>query len=465
MKLSFHGAARTVTGSCHFLDTGHHKILFDCGLFQGAKKIRALNYEKFKFDPSSIDYLFLSHAHLDHTGRIPKLVKQGFKGRIICTRPTRDLARLILLDAVRLSAEDYKRALKRNLPPEKLKIYEPLYNEADVFHAIGMMDTYNYSDSVKLSENLEFQFRGAGHIMGSAITELWVKNEQDKTRKIVFSGDLGHRGQRIVKDPDMVSEADYVIVESTYGNRFHKSRDETVLELLAILHEANKHDGNVIIPTFAVERAQELIYELNLFKKNKLIDKLSVYLDSPMAIEATEIFKRYESDYDEDAARLVASGNDPLEFKGLHYSKTTDDSKALNNKTGVVLLAGSGMATGGRVLIHLRNNLPRSSAHVIFVGFQVPGTLGRSILDGKNPIKIFGEEVKVQAKTHTLGGFSAHADQRDLEYWLRGFGKMPQKVFMVHGEESIATEFAANIKKEIGQDTYVPSMHEEFELI
>lgn len=464
MKLSFHGAAKIVTGSCHHLDTGSQKILMDCGLFQGDDQTESLNLEPFQFDPSQLDYVFLSHAHLDHCGRLPRLVKHGFAGRIITTKATRDLTRLILLDAAKLQKEDFERAISRGVNGKELEERKPLYDETDVFHTIGLMDIYNYGDSVKLSDSLEFRLRDAGHILGSAIIELWVKNEAGQERKIVFSGDLGHRGQRIVKDPDLISEADYVIVESTYGTRYHRSRDETVLEFLGIIREAEAHKGNVIIPTFAVERAQEIIYELNLFKRNKLVDGLSVYLDSPMAIEATEIFKKYHDEYDEDAERILESGDDPLDFEGLHYVDKSSESRELKGKTGIVVLAGNGMATGGRVVEHLKINLPRANSHVIFVGFQVPGTTGRKIVDGQTPIRIHGEEVDVQAKIHTLGGFSAHADQRDLRYWLRGFGRQPQKVFMVHGDAETATTFAQNIKDEIGQETYVPSLHEEVQL-
>ncbi len=465
MKLSFHGAAKMVTGSCHLLDTGHHKILFECGIFQGPKEVEALNFEPFPFDPGSIEYVFLSHAHLDHCGRLPKLVKQGFHGKIICTRATRDLTRLILLDAAKLQKEQADDASFDTEAAMEQAKEGKLFGETDVFHTIGLMETYNYGDSVKLSDNLEFRLRDAGHILGSAIIEVWAKNNTGRERKIVFSGDLGHRGQRIVKDPDMVSEADYVIVESTYGNRYHKSRDETVLEFLGIMSAAEETKGNVCIPTFAVERAQEIIYELNLFHRNNLLSNMSVYLDSPMAIEATEIFKKYTDMYDEDAARLIEGGDDPFEFPGFHYSNTTEESKSLNNKTGITILAGSGMATGGRILPHFMHNLPRKNSHVVFVGFQVEGTLGRDIIDGAQEVRIHGKKFNVEATVHTLGGFSAHADQRDIRYWLRGFGTMPQRVFMIHGDSDICDGFAQNIAHELKQDTYVPKMHEEVELI
>ena len=316
-----------------------------------------------------------------------------------------------------------------------------------------------------MSNNLEFRLRDAGHILGSAIVELWVKSETGRERKIVFSGDLGHRGQRIVKDPDMISEADYVIVESTYGTRYHKSRDETVLEMLGILKSALDKNGVVLIPSFAVERAQEILYELNLFYRNKLMKDLAVYLDSPMAIEATEVFRKYENDYDEDAKRLVESGDKIFDFPGLRFSLDSSESRKLSGRSGIIIIAGSGMCNGGRIRHHLSSYLGKSSTSVMFVGFQVPGTLGRRLVDGAKNVKIFGHKVDVKASVHTLGGFSAHADERDLRYWLRGFGRMPRKVFVVHGDEDVATAFAGNIKQELRQDTYVPSMMEEFEIV
>jgi metallo-beta-lactamase family protein len=468
MKIKFCGAARTVTGSCYLLDTGDYKFLVDCGAFQGYK-MEEKNQEPFPFDPATIDYVFLTHAHYDHCGRLPLLSKQGFKGRIISTQPTRDLAKLVLLDSAKIQKEDYERwearAIKRGNPnTEKFEAMKPLYNESDVNATIEFFEIYPYGNSVKLRNGLEFRMRDAGHILGSAMLEFWVETEAGRKRKIVFSGDLGQPGARIIKDPDFVREADYVICESTYGNRLHKNKDETVLELLSILKKAQEDGGNILIPSFAIERTQEILYEMNLFIENKLLEGLEVYLDSPMASKATEIFKSYPNFYDEDARRLLEKGDDPFEFPGFKVIESADESKRLIDKHGVVIIAGSGMCTGGRIIHHLKNNLANPKTNVVIVGYQVEGTLGRDLVESEPTVKIFGEEIEVNAQIHTLGGFSAHADQRDLRYWLRSFGHSPKTVFLTHGDKEIAIGFANNIKTELKLNTQVPQLEEEFEL-
>lgn len=464
IKLQFCGAARTVTGSCHYLDTGNLKILIDCGAFQGSDELEDMNRAPFPFDPAEIDYVILTHAHYDHVGRLPLLVKQGFKGRILSTQPSRDLADIILQDAAKLQEEEYTRWMAvHKSSGEKgggANVNKPLFDLDDVMRTIERFDVYPYGNSINLKEGVEFRMRDAGHILGSAMIELWVKNALGRIRKIVFSGDLGQPGQRIVRDPDLIREADYVLVESTYGNRIHKSKDETILEFLTVLKEAQKDHGNVIIPTFAIERAQEVIYELNLFYENKLIDSMPVYLDSPMALQATDVFKRYPTFYDEDARRLLEKGDDPFSFPDFKMISSVDDSKRLATRSGVVIMAGSGMCNGGRIIHHLDNNLSKKNTHVIFVGYQVKGTLGRAILDGEPQVNLKGHKVDVYAKVHTLGGFSAHADMRDLMYWLRAFGHSPRQVFIVHGEETVAEGFAANVREELRLNAHVP-IHEE----
>jgi metallo-beta-lactamase family protein len=468
MKIKFCGATRTVTGSCHLVEFKDTKFLVDCGAFQGYE-VEHLNKEPFPFDPASIDYLFLTHAHYDHCGRIPLLVKHGFNGRIIATQPTRDLAKLVLLDSAKLQKEEYERWEAKaketsSFDPDGADVHKPLYSESDVEVAMELFEIYPYGSSVKLKDDLEFRMRDAGHILGSSIFEFWVTNEASRKRKFVFSGDLGQPGARIIKDPDFVREADYVICESTYGNRLHKSKDETVLELLSILKQAKEEGGNVLIPSFAIERTQEILYEMNLFIENKLLEGLEVYLDSPMASKATEIFKMYPNFYDEDARRLLEKGDNPFEFPGFKITESVDDSKRLIDKHGVVIIAGSGMCTGGRIIHHLKNNLENPKTHVVIVGYQVEGTLGRELVEGKPTVKIFGSEVEVNAQIHTLGAFSAHADQRDLRYWLRSFGHTPKKIFLVHGDKEIVIGFASNIKTELDLDVEVPKLNEEFEL-
>lgn len=475
MEIKFCGATRTVTGSCYYLSSDTFKVLVDIGSFQGSYEAEKLNQEPFPFDPSSLDAVFLTHAHFDHCGRLPMLVKQGFKGRIFATQPTRDLAQIVLLDSARLQKEDYERWEARTRdekdengnPSGDGTLYakrKPLYTEEDVEIAMSLFEVYPYGTSVNLHNGLEFRFRDAGHILGSCIVEIWATTEAGRERKIVFSGDLGQPGARIVKDPDLIREADYVICESTYGNRLHKNKDETVLELLSILKRAQEEGGNILIPSFAIERTQEILYEINLFVENKLLNEVPVYLDSPMASKATAVFKQYPAFYDEDARRLLDKGDDPFNFNGFNMITSPEDSKRLISKNGIVIIAGSGMCTGGRIIHHIKNNITKPSTHMIFVGYQVEGTLGRKIVDGEEKIKVFGESMDVNAQIHTLGGFSAHGDQRDLRYWLRSFGHSPKQIFITHGDEETSIGFASNIEQELQIKTQVPKLNESFTL-
>ncbi len=429
-------------------------------MFQG-KADRDKNLEILPFNPAEIEYVFLTHAHIDHCGRLPVLVKQGFHGRIISTRATKDLVRVLLLDSAKIQKESMQRCERGHGTDCDERA---LYSEAEAEDTMQYFDTYPYGDSVKLSDELEFRMRDAGHILGSSIFEIWGNNDKGERRKIVFSGDLGQPGQRIVKDPDLIREADYVVVESTYGNRLHKSKDETMVELMKILKDAKKDNGNVLIPSFAVERSQELLYEMNLFVENKLIENVNVYFDSPLAQKATAIFKRHANLYDEDARRLLESGDEIFDFPGLKYIKKFSDSRRMAARKGIVIIAGSGMCTGGRIVYHLQNNISDPKSHLCFAGYQVPGTLGREIIDGRETVYINGKPYKVNLQIHTLGGLSAHGDQRDLEYWLGGFGHSPKKVFMVHGDEDVVDYFARHVQKHLGLDTHVPDWNEEVEL-
>lgn len=459
MKIQFCGATKIVTGSCHFIDTGHNKFLLDCGMFQGRDFEK--NQEQWPFNPSEIDYVFLSHAHIDHCGRLPKLVRQGFRGKIFSTRATRDLVRILLLDSAKIQREQFERCEHMNRADCDKKM---LYTEDQVEDTMQFFETYPYGDSIKLHDGFEFRMRDAGHILGSAIFEFWLTNGDGRLRKLVFSGDLGQPGQRIVKDPDLVREADYVIVESTYGNRLHKSKDETILEFMTVIKNAMRENGNILVPTFAVERAQEILYELNLFMENKLIEGLPVYFDSPLAQKATEIFKRHADLYDEDARRLIEGGDRIFEFEGLEYVSSFSDSRRLSARNGIMILAGSGMLTGGRIVYHLQNNITNKRNHLVFAGYQVEGTLGRQIIDGASDVRIRGQSYDVSIQTHTLGGLSAHSDQGDLEYWLRGFGHSPRKIFLVHGDEEVIDFFGNYIEKNLEIETYAPDFNEIVEL-
>ncbi|MFH1546908.1 MAG: MBL fold metallo-hydrolase [bacterium] len=456
MRITFCGAAKSVTGSCYYLDTGKYKILVDFGMFQGRDDDNGENWE-FAFDPAQIDYLFLTHAHIDHCGRLPMLIKRGFKGKIVCTKATKDLCLLLLKDSATVQKHDFKKCKSRGGPNcEKMM----LYSKQEVDDVLPFIQDYPYGDVVKLSEGLEFRMRDAGHILGSAIMELWVNSETGQLRKFVFSGDLGQPGQRMVVDPDLVREADYVVVESTYGNRMHKSKDETMVEFIAIIKEAQRDKGNILIPSFAVERSQEILYELNLFVEKKIIEPMPVYFDSPLAQKATEIFKKYPELYDEDARRLIELGDDPFMFEGLQYVKDFQQSKRLVTQKVYIVIAGSGMCNGGRILYHLENNLEDPTSHLIFAGYQVQGTLGRELIDGAKSVKLSGNRYNVNIKIHTLGSFSAHGDQKDLEYWLRAFGHHPRKVFFTHGDEEVISEFKNYIDKNLKLDGYIPEKGE-----
>lgn len=452
MFIQFCGATRMVTGSCFYLDTGHHKVLVDCGMFQG-KEDREHNLDQFPFNPSEIEYVFLTHAHIDHCGRLPVLVKRGFHGRIISTRATRDLVRILLEDSAKVQEDDFDRCERRNQGECEDRW---LYTKEEAEDVMQYFETYPYGDSIKLSDDLEFRMRDAGHILGSAMFELWCNNERGRPRKIVFSGDLGQPGQRIVRDPDLIREADYVVCESTYGNRYHKSKDETLLEFLSILKRAKKEKGNILLPSFAVERAQEILYELNLFVENDLIDGLEVYFDSPLAQKATKIFENHSDLFDEDARRLIEAGDRIFEFEGLKYVEDFNESRRLAARKGIVVIAGSGMCNGGRIIYHLENNVSDPRNHLVFSGYQVRGTRGREIIDGADTIQIRGKTYDVNIQVHTLGAFSAHGDLGDLEYWLRGFWRSPRKVFLVHGDRDIMSFFDAQVKRNLSLQTLMP---------
>lgn len=472
MKVKFMGATGgIVTGSSYLLQFANSNILVDCGMYQGEEHVERLNFEPFAYDPASVEYVLLTHAHLDHVGLLPKLVKQGFAGKIICTPATKSLAEIIMTDAAKIQEED---AYYRNGGGRGASTHDDggsstgmsgaLYTRDDIAAVMEKFETYPIGQQVKLNQDMSFRMREAGHILGSVSFEIWFTNAQGRERKLVMSGDLGQTGARIIRDPDFIREADYVVMESTYGGRNHRDKNTTLLEFLAILQQASKEKSRVVIPTFAVERAQELLYEINLFVERNLLKGLKFFVDSPLAIKATEIFRMYKSDYDEDALALLSSGDDPFAFRGLEYTESTYDSRRIAGERGAVIMAGSGMCTGGRVLHHLMNTLPHKDAHIVFVGFQVPGTLGRKLVDGAEMVRIHGVDVPVRAQMHTLNGFSAHADQHDLLYWIRSFGHSPREVFVTHGDQTNRTIFAQLIRDELQLNSITPEPGDEYEL-
>ena len=463
MKVTLNGASGgIVTGSCYLLEVEGRKILVDCGMFQGKPEITQHNWEDFPFKASEIDFVFITHAHLDHVGRLPLLYRRGFRGTIISTDATRDLAEIIMLDAAKLHKEGIERG---DISFNGRVLTEPMFDKEDIEGLMRLFKVYNYGDKIELFPNFSFRMREAGHILGSVSYEFWFNNKYGRMRKVVFSGDLGQTGARIIRDPDFIREADYVFVESTYGGRLHKDKSSTVLEFLGILNDVSRYRSVAIVPTFAVERTQEILYELNLLVEKGILRGLKYFLDSPMAIKATHIFEMYRKYYDEDALDLIKRGDNIFQFPGLNFTQTTDESKSISlYKGGLVIMAGSGMCTGGRVLHHLKRYLPDKHAHVIFVGFQVPGTLGFKIINGAKQVRIHGQTVPVRAQVHTLGGFSAHADQNDLMYWLGNFGHSPKTVFITHGDNDNRVALNIKVKSELGLSTYLPKLNEVLDL-
>lgn len=448
MQLSFHGAAQGVTGSCHMVRCAGSRILIDCGMFQGSREIREENIDPFDFDPAEIDYLLLTHAHLDHCGRIPLLVKRGFRGEIITTAATRELARLVMLDAAHLHEEEARRRGRKENRHHKHEAGEhPLYTILDALNSIEYFGrTASYGQRIELSPGIKATFFDAGHILGSASILLEL-TENEQRRRLLFSGDLGNAGRPLLRDPVVPGNIDVVVMETTYGDRMHRPLDASVTELYGAISDALKRDGNIIIPTFALERAQEILFYLRQgILESHLPRDLQVFLDSPMAISATEIFQRHPECYEPEIAEFFREGGDPFHLPGLHFVRETADSININRiSSGALIMAGSGMCTGGRVRHHLRHNLSRSACSVIFVGYAAEGTLARIIVDGAKRLRLFGEEIPVRARIYTINGFSAHADQRELLAWHRQTGE-PSVTFLVHGDPDAMQRFGACLK-------------------
>lgn len=433
MQIHFLGAAREVTGSCFMLETQNARVLIDCGLIQGGKREEARNREAFAFQPDSLDAVVLSHAHLDHSGRLPLLVKAGYKGPIFTQRATRDLCRIMLKDAASLQQRDAQWE-NRKRARKGLRQVEALYDVADAQAAMQSFKALDYGVERRIAEGVWLTLHDAGHILGSAIVELRVV-EGTNTRHLVFSGDLGHRDAPILRDPTRLQHADLVVMESTYGARCHRSWDSTWQELGEVLAGARRGGGNILIPAFAVGRTQELLYVFNRHFEQWGLGNWQVFVDSPMAIQATEVYTRHWRLYDpETAQQRAAAGGDAFRLPNLHLSHTPHQSMAINKiRSGALVIAGSGMCTGGRIKHHLKHNLWRSDCHLIIVGFQARGTLGRRLVDGARYVRLWGETVRVAAQVHTIGGLSAHADQPGLLHWYEGFEQRPP-VALVHGE-------------------------------
>ncbi|VBB41498.1 Metallo-beta-lactamase domain protein [uncultured Desulfatiglans sp.] len=453
------GGAGSVTGSNYLVETVQgKKFLVDCGLFQGGRQIELRNWQPWPFDPKSIDTLFLTHAHIDHSGRIPKLVKDGFQGRIITSPPTAELCEIMLLDSAHIQEMDAEWQTRKNKRQSQAPI-EPLYTTADAEASLKLFDPLERDRLVEIEPGVRARLRNAGHILGSSILEIWVE-ENGKTVKIVFSGDLGKKDQLIVKDPHEIFDADYLFLESTYGNRRHRSFEESEEELLEAIRYSTRYNEKIIIPAFAVERTQEILYVLGQFQREGKLPDIPIYLDSPLAIKATEIFRRNKKCYDTEARAIVSEGYDPFNMPNLHFTQETKDSIAINERRGsAIVIAANGMCTAGRIKHHLKHNLWREGASLVIVGYQAKGSTGRKIVDGAKQVKIFRENVAVRARVFTIGGFSAHADQADLLEWASHFESTP-RVFVVHGEAEAAQTLAQKISEELHFSVHVPKWKE-----
>jgi len=468
MKIKFLGATTSVTGSCHLITTQDHKVLLDCGMFQGSNELEQLNWDPFDFNPEEIECVLLSHAHIDHCGRIPLLVKRGFRGRIYCTDATADLLPIMLRDCASIMEKETEWTNRKNLRAGG-PLVEPLYTMADVEAALSLVTPVLYNQLIALNGSLKAVFNDAGHILGSAIIELFIQEDDDVT-KLVYSGDLGMKGRPILRDPTFIKKADFVIMETTYGNRVHERNSDSIEKLIEIILKTVRRGGNVIIPSFAVGRTQELIYQLNRFYEGhseyqKELSSIMVYVDSPMATSATEIFRRNAQVFDDETREYILRGDHPLDFKNLRFTRSVEESVALNNDPSPkIIISSSGMCEAGRIKHHLKHNLWNPKSSIVFVGYQAVGTLGRSIVNGDKRVTIFGENIHVEAEIYNLEGFSGHADRDGLLEWLSGFQKRPANIFLVHGEEDAKEAFAETVKNALGFDCTVVKGNTEYTL-
>ena len=498
VSIQFLGAAGCVTGSQFLVTAGDRRVLVDCGMFQGSPEEVARNRIPFAFNVRSLDALLLTHAHLDHCGRTPALVRAGFGGPIHATRATVDLSEIVLLDSAKLQVEFAERwnrrrarraeqaaaeveseavaeevddeslpqRLRSATPEGRTETREPLYDEHDVRRAVEQMHGCDYGDEVEITEGITAVFHDAGHILGSAIIELRV-TDGDTSRTIVFSGDLGRNESPILRDPTPLTHADAVVVESTYGNREHAPHDEAIEALVQAIGEVAADDGVMLVPAFAIGRTQEVIWVLDDLVRDGRIPRLPLYLDSPMASKATEVYVQHPETYDEETGELLRRGDSPLKYPGQQFTDSVQESKAIRHANRpFMVVASSGMLTGGRVMHHLKDFLPDPRSTLLFIGYQGEGTLGRHIQDGGRTAKIDGQEIEVRCRVRVISGFSAHADQHELEAWLAHFGRAgddgptPKRAFIVHGDPEAADAFAERIRSGLGMEPYIPRHRE-----
>ncbi|MCR4396278.1 MAG: MBL fold metallo-hydrolase [Candidatus Saccharicenans sp.] len=457
VQLKFLGAASQVTGSCFLLTANSLNFLVDCGLYQ-ERDFQARNWEPFPFPPARINYILLTHAHLDHCGLIPKLYREGFRGQILCTPPSAELLPIVLLDTAKLQEEDAQIKKKRHEKEGRRGPYPeiPLYTVADVEKVLPLVQPVDYHRQVKLAPGVEVVFNEAGHILGSAIVEVRFEDNQE-SRRLLFSGDLGQWNKPLVRDPETFTQADYLVLESTYGDREHDHPEQVAERLAENVNQVVSRGGNLVIPTFAIERAQELMFHLSRLVRQKKIPQLPVFLDSPMAVSVTNVFGHFLKYLDEESRGLFSSGENPFEFPGLKLVQSFEESRLIEKVRGsAIIMAGSGMCTGGRIKQHLVSNISRPESTILFVGYQARGTLGRQILEGQSPVRIYGQMYQVRATVDQIQGFSAHADRAQLWKWLRSFNQPPRKIFLVHGEREVIHNFAQEIIAETGWPVEVP---------
>jgi metallo-beta-lactamase family protein len=460
-KLTFFGATGTVTGSRFFLEIDGNSLLLDCGLFQGLKKNRLKNWEPFPIAPADLDRVFLTHAHIDHSGYLPRLCKQGFKGKVHCTHATHNLCEILLRDSGHLQEEDATWANKRGFSKHKPAL--PLYTVEDAEKSLSQFEPYHYGEDIFLTDSLRVKFKDAGHILGSSFVDVKLMKE-GRASRIVFSGDLGRPARPILRDPVQPFEVDYLILESTYGNRLHQN-ETPEKDLAAVINASVDRGGVLVIPSFAVGRTQQLLYAIRELEEDKEIPSLPVYVDSPMAIDTTTVFENNKGCYGLVAKVLEIRGTSILKPRQLKFCRHRDESKALNEiKKNAIIISASGMATGGRILHHMNHRLPSKRDTILFIGHQAEGTRGRKILDGNPTVRIHGEDVPIKAQVENISGFSAHADYNEILAWLMGFNRPPKKTFIVHGEPDASSSLAQKITARLGWNVVIPKFQESFTL-
>lgn len=462
IKLMFLGGAENVTGSSHLLEANGQRVLVDCGFYQ-ERELAHRNWEPFAVSPASLTAVVLTHAHLDHCGLLPKLVKEGFRGPVYATEASADIAEIVMRDAAKIQAEDAAFKKKRHLREgrENQYGYEPLFSAEDVERVLPLLQRVRYGKPQKIGTGLNVTLNNAGHILGSA-SVLFDVTKHGSSRKVLFSGDLGRPGTPILRDPVQAESADYVCIESTYGDRVHKKSASIADTLIRVVKAAQKAGGNIVIPSFAIERTQELLYRLGSLREKGLIPDVPVFVDSPMAIKVTEVFKRHPELFDAATMDRIERGEHPCDFPGLTLTRSVDESKAINDQKGTsIIIAGSGMCTGGRIKHHLANNVGRPESTVLFVGYQAVGTLGRQLLEGEHRVRIFGGMHDVLARIEKVNGMSAHADRNELLDWLRALKTPPAEVFIIHGEKKASAEFADTVRRELGWKSSVGTYRRE----